>query len=247
MTKRKDQAMAMLTAIETGKTDTILENVSEVEYTQHNLQFGNGRDAILTSIPALQVYKATLKFLRSIEDGNLVAIQTEYTFSGQLVNGFDVFRFDGEKIVEHWDNLEIFQGNINDKSSPFDGSKHLDGSISTDETKEIARKFQQTLITKEIKNMENYFSNDLENHISGVKNGFSEYVEFLNNSSNYNKDHFIIAENNFALVTSEGVENNEEVGYYDLIRIDDHKIVEIWRTKEIFLPKEQRANENGKF
>jgi len=43
--------------------------------------------------------------VRIFTDGDYVVAQTDYNFGGPKV-GFDVFRFDGDNIVEHWDNLQ---------------------------------------------------------------------------------------------------------------------------------------------
>ncbi len=43
--------------------------------------------------------------VRVFEDGNFVLAHTEYNFFGPKV-GFDIYRFEDGKIVEHWDNLQ---------------------------------------------------------------------------------------------------------------------------------------------
>ena len=247
MTSKIEQAKQMLHAIETGKTDSIMANVSPDEYIQHNLQFGNGRDAILVSIPQLQTYQPKLEFLRTIEEGNYVAVQTHYTFSDQPVNGFDVFRFDGDKIVEHWDNLEQVTGNSLNGHTPFGGS-NLDLSANTENTKTVANAFHKhILINKEFDQLNQYVSENIINHISDVADGSEAYQQMLTNNSNYQAAHFEVSQGDFSLLTSEGHENDQHVVYYDLVRIENNQVAEIWRTKEVVLPKDQWANDNGKF
>ena len=43
--------------------------------------------------------------VRVFQDGDFVFAHTEYDFFGPKI-GFDVFRFEDGKIVEHWDNLQ---------------------------------------------------------------------------------------------------------------------------------------------
>jgi predicted SnoaL-like aldol condensation-catalyzing enzyme len=73
-------------------------------YTQHNLQVADGpagvRELVLHP-PA----GTTVHTVRIFADGDYVAAQNDYNFGGPKV-GFDVFRFDGDEIVEHWDNLQ---------------------------------------------------------------------------------------------------------------------------------------------
>jgi predicted SnoaL-like aldol condensation-catalyzing enzyme len=47
--------------------------------------------------------------VRVFEDGNFVFAHSDYEFFGPKV-GFDIFRFEGGKIVEHWDNLQPTAG-----------------------------------------------------------------------------------------------------------------------------------------
>ena len=73
-------------------------------YTQHNLRVPNGpaahKELVLHSPAGTSVHT-----VRVFADGDYVVAQTDYNFGGPRV-GFDVFRFAGDKIVEHWDNLE---------------------------------------------------------------------------------------------------------------------------------------------
>ena len=48
---------------------------------------------------------ARVNTVRVFEDGDFVFAHTEYDFFGPKI-GFDIFRFEDGKIVEHWDNLQ---------------------------------------------------------------------------------------------------------------------------------------------
>jgi predicted SnoaL-like aldol condensation-catalyzing enzyme len=43
--------------------------------------------------------------VRAFRDGDLVFTQSEYKFFGPKA-GFDVFRFEDGKVVEHWDAIK---------------------------------------------------------------------------------------------------------------------------------------------
>ncbi|MDQ1388485.1 MAG: hypothetical protein QOF56_1939 [Acidobacteriaceae bacterium] len=45
------------------------------------------------------------KYRARLEDGDFVFTHTEYTFAIGHRVGFDIFRFENGKMVEHWDNL----------------------------------------------------------------------------------------------------------------------------------------------
>ena len=48
---------------------------------------------------------ARAKPVRVFQDGDFVFAHTDYDFFGPKI-GFDIFRFENGKIVEHWDNLQ---------------------------------------------------------------------------------------------------------------------------------------------
>jgi predicted SnoaL-like aldol condensation-catalyzing enzyme len=56
-------------------------------------------------LEALPKGTAQVNTVRVFQYGNLVFAHTEYNIGGAKV-GFDIFRFEDGKIVEHWDNLE---------------------------------------------------------------------------------------------------------------------------------------------
>ena len=55
--------------------------------------------------------------IRVFEDGNYVFTHTKYDFFGPKA-GFDVFRFEDGKIVEHWDAIQQIPENF-EPSVPF--------------------------------------------------------------------------------------------------------------------------------
>ena len=100
--QRIDRVTTLLKSLETRDLRPLAYIGSS--YTQHNLQVADGpagvRELVLHPPAATTVHT-----VRIFTDGDYVVAQTDYNFGGPKV-GFDVFRFDGDKIVEHWDNLQ---------------------------------------------------------------------------------------------------------------------------------------------
>lgn len=65
--------------------------------------------------------KARVNTVRAVEDGNYVVCQTDYNFFGPKA-GFDIFRFEDGKIVEHWDVMETI--------APQSEWKHQNGKFN---------------------------------------------------------------------------------------------------------------------
>ena len=104
----KEKAIALINTFATGDTEAA-KNLLAEGYIQHNLAYGTGRDAFLSSVEYLGTapVKTTVNNIRAFEDGDKVFLQTVYNFAGMGEQvAFDIFRFDSEgMIAEHWDNL----------------------------------------------------------------------------------------------------------------------------------------------
>ena len=97
-------------AIETGATAPIAF-INAENYKQHNLTVGDGLAGFGAALAQLPNFPEAAKVntVRAFEDGDYVILQTEYNFFGAKA-GFDIFRFEDGKIVEHWDNLMPYAG-----------------------------------------------------------------------------------------------------------------------------------------
>ena len=106
----KEKAVALLKAIETGDTVAV-GYVNAENYKQHNLTVGDGLAGFGAALAGLADFpeKAKVNTIRAFEDGDYVVCQTDYNFYGPKA-GFDIFRFEDGKIVEHWDNLMVYNG-----------------------------------------------------------------------------------------------------------------------------------------
>ena len=104
----KEKALTLISTFASGDTKTAASLLAE-GYIQHNLSYGTGRDAFLSSVEYLAAapVKTTVENIRAFEDGDKVFLQTVYNFAGAGDQvAFDIFRFDENGLIaEHWDNL----------------------------------------------------------------------------------------------------------------------------------------------
>ena len=155
----KEKAVALLKAIETGAGEPIAF-VNAENYRQHNLGVEDGLDGFGRALAGLANYpeKARVNTVRAFEDGDYVVCQTDYNFFGPKA-GFDIFRFEDGKIVEHWDNLMPYDGKLNPSGhTPFDGTTEFTDLDKTEANKAIVRNFvQDVLMGQHPENLTNYF------------------------------------------------------------------------------------------
>ena len=93
-----------------GDPVTAVARCVGAEYRQHNPLVADGPQAFIDYFTAMaQQYPGkTIRFVRAVAEGDLVALHTHQVWPGndQYVT-MDFFRFDDNgKIVEHWDAIQ---------------------------------------------------------------------------------------------------------------------------------------------
>lgn len=248
------KAIALLESIETGDTAPIAF-IDPQNYTQHNLLVGDGLAGFGEVMQALPRGSAKARVVRAFEDGDYVFTHTDYDFFGPKV-GFDVFRFENGRIVEHWDNLaeKAAQPNPSGRTQ-LDGPTRATELAATADNKRLVGDFVETILVKGQFDRVNEFieGDNYRQHNTAVADGLSGLSAALEAMAKqgitmvYHTVHKVLGEGNFVLVISEGTFADQHTSFYDLFRVDNGKIVEHWDVIETIAPKSQWKNDNGKF
>jgi len=252
----KEKAVALLKAIETGASEPIAY-VNAQNYKQHNLGVEDGLDGFGRALAGLANYpeKARVNTVRAFEDGDYVVCQTDYNFYGPKA-GFDIFRFEDGKIVEHWDNLMVYNGEKNPSGrTPFDGTTEIKDLDKTEANKALVRNFvQDVLMGQHPENLTNYFDgNTYIQHNTAIADGLDGLGAALAAMAEqgikmeYFTIHKILGCGNFVLAVSEGKFADQPTSYYDLFRVENGKIVEHWDVMETIAPESEWKHQNGKY
>lgn len=116
--KNKTNAIAFYQMAYDGEPRKAVKLYVGGDYIQHNPLVGNGKEPFISYFERMseEYPEKSIKFVRCIAEGDLVALHTHQTWPGndQYVT-MDFFRFDENgKIVEHWDSMqEIPEGTLN--------------------------------------------------------------------------------------------------------------------------------------
>lgn len=251
---KKQQVVDLLKAIETGASEPVAV-INPDKYIQHNTNIADGLAGFGEVLSQLPKGSARVNTVRVFQDGDYVFAHTEYNFFGEKI-GFDIFRFEDGKIVEHWDNLQDTPTNPNPSGRTMtDGTTQLKDLDKTEANKTLVRNFvEDILVNGKMEKLASYFDGDnyIQHNpqIPDQLSGLGATLEALAKQGifmKYDRIHKVLGEGNFVLVVSEGHFGKSHNSFYDLFRVENGKIAEHWDTIEPLTPKETHKNKNGKF
>jgi len=250
----KEKVVALLKSIETGAQEPV-GYINPDKYIQHNLGVADGLEGFGALLQELPPNSAKVNTVRAFQDGEFVFTHTDYNFFGPKI-GFDIFRFENGKIVEHWDNLQEKPEGANPSGhTMIDGTTVIRDTAKTSENKALVRNFvSDILVDGKMDNLTGYFNGDYYvQHNPQIADGLSglgkalEYMASQGITMKYDKIHMVLGEGNFVLTVSEGSFADKPTAFYDLFRVENGKIAEHWDVLETIPPKEEWKNDNGKF
>ena len=254
ISKRKDQITALLKGIETGDAAAVAV-VNEDKYIQHNPQTHEGSEGLAALFERLSKTSPRVNIVRIFEDGDYVFAHTEYDFKNSNI-GFEVFRFDNDLAVEHWDNIQQKQGPNPSGHTMVNGPTEATDLDMTEYNREVVRSFvEEVLLNCELDSLEDYIDDGrFTEHNPRIGDGLSALRSALSDPAandgitiRYSKMHRLLAEGDFVLSVSEGSMNGVHSSFYDLYRVAYGKLVEHWDTTEAIPPRSEWKNDNGKF
>ncbi|MCP4382351.1 MAG: hypothetical protein GY798_13210 [Hyphomicrobiales bacterium] len=249
---KKDQIRALLKSIETGEPGPVAV-VDEARYIQHNPQTHEGSEGLAALFKRLSKTSPRVNVVRAFEDGDFVFAHTEYDFASRKI-GFEVFRFEDGRAVEHWDNIQARQGPNQSGRSMVDGSTEIVDRDQTESNRAAVRSFVETvLVDGQRDRLADNVADSYAEHNPGLADGVSVLRSALDASDNgqrhidYHRVHRVLAEGNFVLCVSEGERGGVHSAFYDLFRVAEGQLVEHWDTTETIAPRREWKNDNGKF
>lgn len=252
--EKKEQVAALLKAIETGASEPVAV-INPNKYIQHNLGVADGLAGFGKLLQQLPPNSAKVNTIRVFQDGDYVFAHTDYNFFGPKI-GFDIFRFENGKIVEHWDNLQEKPATTNPSGHTMtDGTTAIKDQDKTAANKQVVKNFvEDILVNGKMEKLAGYFDGDnyiqhnplIPDQLSGLGAALGEMAK-QGITMKYDKIHKVLGEGNFVLVVSEGHLGGKHSSFYDLFRVEHGKIAEHWDTIEEIPGKDQWKNDNGKF
>ena len=196
-----------------------------------------------------------VNIVRVFEEGDFVFAHTEYDFSTRNI-GFEIFRFENGRAVEHWDNIQKRKEPNISGHSMVDGETKVMDCEKTESNRMTIQSFvEDVLIQGYFEKLDDYINQEhYVEHNPNFGDDLADLAGALSKSSvdssvsiKYEKCHRLLAEGNFVLSVCEGYTNQVPSSFFDLYRLKDGEIVEHWDTTEAIPPKNKWKNSNGKF
>ncbi len=248
-----NKVVALLKSIETGDTVPV-SYINPNKYIQHNLAVADGLAGFGALLQQLPPNSAKVNTARVFQDGEFVFAHTDYNFFGPKI-GFDIFRFEDGKIVEHWDNLQETAKPNPSGHTMIDGATEMKDLDKTDSNKALVKAFvEDILVNGKMEKLAGYFDGDhyiqhnpaIPDQLSGLGKALGEWAK-QGITMKYTTVHKVLGQGNFVLVVSEGDLAGTHNSFYDLFRVENGKIAEHWDTIEPIPAKAEWKNNNGKF
>ena len=250
--KKKDLLMRFLKGIETGDAMAAAV-VDEDRYIQHNPQTHEGGEGIAALFERLSKTDPKVQFMRVFEDGDFAFAHNVYDFQSVRI-AFEVFRFEGNRAVEHWDNIQPLAGPNPSGHGMVDGENRITDIDKTEANRALAHDLvERVLIPRRLDKLADYVDPAVIQHDPDIADGVPALCSALAGQNSgevvigYDRLHRVLAEGNFALCVCEGTKNGVHSGIYDLYRFLEGRVIEHWNTIEAIPPRDQWKNDNGKF
>lgn len=200
---------------------------------------------------------ANITIYRTLVDGEFVLLHSKYKglpgHAGPMI-GFDLFRFRGDKIVEHWCGQEPEAPPNPSGRTQVDGPADVVDRDKTELNRALVRSFKQ-VITVDLKfdRVGEFIDADhYMQHASKVGDGMAQMkarvAEVVKPGTEpVLRPRLYIADGNFVLVLVEAHAKGGPTSNYDLFRVENGKIVEHWDVLAPVPPREQWKNANGPY
>jgi predicted SnoaL-like aldol condensation-catalyzing enzyme len=200
---------------------------------------------------------ADMTIYRTLVDGDFVLLHSRYEgvarYAGPAI-GFDLFRFKGDKIVEHWGGQEPEAPPNLSGRTQVDGPTEVVDREKTEANRTLVRTYRETvMVSLRFDRIEEFIEGaHYAQHASKIGDGIARLRDRIASVAKEGGQLFLtprrfVAEGNFVLVLSEGDLPSGPTALYDLFRVENGIIVEHWDVLTPIPPRDQWKNANGPF
>ncbi len=249
-----------LTAVSKAEHDSVTKMFAS-DLKQHDPLLAAGLAGVLSLCDAARREPYTRVMHRTLVHGEQVLLHSSTQPLNRSNNAakvaFDLFRFDGLQIVEHWRAEEPLSGLNASRRSQVDGEVAISDLHLTLQNLEQVRLFKE-LVTVELRyDVIEKFIDDANyaQHASKVGDGIARLrkriaevaQQAIDESTPVMKPRKYLAEGNFVFCLVEARSGTQHNANWDLFRLDSLKLVEHWDIISAIPAREAWKNDTGPF
>ncbi len=244
-----EKVATIFAGISAGDVDLATKHIDQSRFLQHNPYAADGVEGLTRFIRQAPRDQLHLTVVRALQDGPYVVTQAKGQRSGRNVF-FDVFRFAGGVVVEHWafssEDAPPNRSGHTQTDGPTE-ARHLE---DTEKNKAIVRQYYETFhIAADHSRSDRYFNHDVMiRHEPGVRDGVSAFlrdVEVLMEHRTIDAIKLLVGQGDLVFLAAMGTHEGKPCVYVDLYRVENERIVEHWGFPEMVPPAAEWKNGNG--
>jgi predicted SnoaL-like aldol condensation-catalyzing enzyme len=239
------------------KDPTAVDRYFAESFIQHDPNLLDGRAGMKSFVAEVATSPAAeITIYRTLVDGDLVLLHSSYQGVGrygQNAIAFDLFRFSGGKIAEHWGGQESEEPPNASGRTQVGGPTDVVDREKTEANRTLVRAYRETvMVALRSDRIEEFVSAALVQHASQIGDGIAQLRSRIASVAKEGGQLYLtprryVAEGNFVLVLTEGDLPSGSTALYDLVRVENGKIVEHWDVLTPIPPRDQWKNANGPF
>ncbi|WP_378144585.1 nuclear transport factor 2 family protein [Cnuibacter sp. UC19_7] len=199
-------------------------------YIQHSALAPDGTQGLRGLVSGLSA-DSRYDLVRILSDGDLVVAQGVFHgFAPVPLLGFDVWRVEGDRVVEHWDALGPLAGVAPNGHTPLDGPREPSSRDDTDQSRSIVESVAGgVLLGVSDGSAPLPVASDYVDHDPHGLDGRAEFERRVSNGELRRRVlHQVIAEGDLVYTRSEGGSEEAPVIANDLWRVANGAIAEHW-------------------
>lgn len=248
-------AVRALTEMFDAQNVELIDELYAPGYIQHSPFIADGRDGVRAGVTWMKENSVVPKreIHRVLAEDDLVAIQSTVTFGEGSAVVYDIFRFVGGQVIEHWDVTQAFVGAdaSANGNSMVDGGGDVDMEISDadlERNQQNAIDFVRIGFGGDSEFLDGLFGDEYIQHNPQVPNGKEVVLDFIENGGFEAIVYQAISDGDLTLLMVKYPMGVHGMGTVDLFRHDENgKIVEHWDAGQPIPAPEDFVHTNGFF
>ncbi|MDR9829203.1 hypothetical protein RCJ22_26795 [Vibrio sp. FNV 38] len=236
-----------LEGIRDGHAEAAIKKYTGCRYTQHSTGVGDGVDGFVEFFQDFikRCRVRDIQIIRSIVDGQYVFVQAFQDINNGEAKWVTTDLFDtdkNDKIIEHWDVISAYETEPGSMQDQIGGPTQPSATTSTEESIELVRNFlRNVMVLGDCEDLDKYCDLDnLHSHSAPNTETLSAYIGC------YDQVFKVIGQGDMVVAYSRVNPIGQELARFDVFRVKDGKIVELWVNQEPVPPKDEWVN-GGKF